>query len=75
MKVIIADSTMKYAWESYVEERPTIAWQTWEWANVVKKHYKVKFFPIAAVNNMEICGILPLYQLDTIFNKNVLISV
>jgi len=66
---------MKDAWESYVEDRPTIAWQSWEWYDVVKKHYNVKFFPLIALDDSEIRGILPLYLVKSLFGKYKLISV
>ncbi|MGV7223008.1 MAG: hypothetical protein ACQ9MH_15940 [Nitrospinales bacterium] len=75
MHVIVADDSLKEAWEQYVENRPTIAWQSWEWFNVVRKHYSVKFYPLVAVSDSEICGVLPLYRVKTISGRNKLISV
>ena len=75
MQVIIADSAMKVPWEQYVEDRPTIAWQSWKWCDVVKKHYNVKFFPLVAHDNLKIRGILPLYLIKSPLGKCKLISV
>lgn len=62
-------------WELFVEDNPTIAWQSYHWNTVVSKHYHTKFFPLAAFNNDRICGILPLYAVQTIKKKIKLISV
>ena len=75
MEIKIIEEKLKRQWEEYVEKKPTIAWQSYEWSTVVKKHYKVGFFPIAAFNRSEICGILPLYLIKNILGKSQLISV
>jgi hypothetical protein len=62
-------------WEDYVENNPTIAWQSYYWSEVVSRHYSVDFFPIAAFNGNDICGIMPLYAVKTIKGKTQLISV
>lgn len=76
MNTRIIDDSMKGQWEEYVRKNPfAIAWQSCEWLDVLKKHYNFEFFPIAAFDNSEISGILPLYRLNTFFDKNILVSV
>lgn len=62
-------------WEQYVEDKPTIAWQSYYWSEVVKSHYKAEFFPLAAFDDGRIVGILPLYKVRTLRGKPQLISV
>lgn len=62
-------------WEEYVENNPTIAWQSYYWSEVVAKHYRTVFYPIAAFDDKGIRGVLPLYKMKTIKGKTNLISV
>lgn len=67
---------MKGQWEEYIRKNPfAIAWQSYDWLDVLKKHYDFEFFPITAFDNSEICGVLPLYRISTFFEKNILVSV
>ena len=76
METKIIDGSLKHKWEEYIQNNPyAIAWQRYEWYEVVKKHYDSEFFPLAVFENSDICGVLPLYRMDPIFDKNVLISV
>ncbi len=76
MKIEIIDENKKDAWEEYIDKQPkAIAWQSYKWFDVLKKHYQVDFYPIAAFEDNEIKGILPLYNLKTSSKKNLLISV
>ena len=62
-------------WEAYVEQNPTIAWQSYYWYDVLKRHYPVDFYPLAAMDNNRICGILPLYGVKSFRGGLKLISV
>ena len=62
-------------WEQYVASKPTIAWQTYYWSDVVKRHYDVEFLPVAAFEGNQISGIMPLYMVKTIKKKTDIISV
>ncbi len=76
MEIKIIDKQMEEKWEDYVAVHPySIAWQSYEWSNVLKKNYKSDFFPIAACDGHKICGILPLYHLKPPFSHDLLISV
>jgi hypothetical protein len=60
VKSIGAESAM--AWNDYVQRSPlAIAWQAYEWSNVVAHHYDYDFHPLAVFRGKDIVGILPLY--------------
>lgn len=62
-------------WNEYVQRnRFAIAWQVYEWSEVVSRHYDFQFVPIAAFEGSEMVGILPLY-LGEVGNRRSLISV
>jgi len=62
-------------WNRYIDKAPAaIAWQVYEWSDVVCHHYNYQFLPIAAREGAEIVGVLPLY-LDLGEKKRRLISV
>ena len=63
------------SWEAYVENHPTIAWQSYYWYDVLKRHYSVDFYPLAAVEGSQICGILPIYSVKSFRGNLKLISV
>ena len=76
MKIEIIDESKRKAWESFINEQPkAIAWQSYKWFDVLKKHYNVDFYPIVAFEGNEIRGILPLYNLKKSHKKNLLMSV
>jgi serine/alanine adding enzyme len=76
MEVVLIDDTRKSEWEEYLQRNPfSIAWQSYEWCNVLRRHYRFKFFPLAAIDQSYICGILPLYHMKGAFSKDSLISV
>jgi len=76
MTIEIIDESKRVAWESFINEQPkAIAWQSYKWFDVLKKHYNIDFYPIVAFEGKEIKGILPLYNLKKSHNKNLLMSV
>ena len=76
MKIEIVDESKKEAWESFINDQPkAIAWQSYKWFDVLKKHYNIDFYPVVAFEGKEIKGILPLYNLKKSHNKNLLMSV
>lgn len=76
MEVKIINESMKGLWEQYINNNPySIAWQSYKWSNVLKEHYRFEFYPIAAFNGSDICGILPLYYIKTTLGQEALISV
>lgn len=76
MEIRIIDENMRDKWDEYIYSNPySIAWQCYGWSEVLERHYKFQFFPIAAFDGSNICGILPLYRIKTLFSKDVLISV
>jgi hypothetical protein len=76
MEAVIIDERLRNDWEQYVEKNLlTIAWHSYDWSTLVKKHYNVKFLPIVALDQDQIRGILPLYRVKTKFGKESLISV
>ncbi len=76
MEITIAKDSGRQSWEKYVVEHAhSIAWQSYDWYTVVKKHYPVEFFPLVARSGSEIHGVLPLYRVGTKPGRNMLISV
>jgi len=76
METIIIDENGKEAWGQYVQQHPgSIAWQSYDWYSVIRKHYPVTFLPLAVTNGTGIRGVLPLYRIGPSRGKNVLISV
>ena len=50
------------AWNRYIDCSPnSIAWQVFDWADVVARHYEYEFIPLAALEGNAIRGVLPLY--------------
>jgi hypothetical protein len=62
-------------WEQYVEENPTIAWQTYYWSHMLRRHYPMEFHPVAAFMDNSIKGIMPLYIVKGLKGKTNIISV
>ncbi len=76
MEIKIIKESMKEQWEEYINKNPySIAWQSYEWSNVLRRHYKFDFYPVAAFEGSEIAGIFPLYHMKTLFSKDLLTSV
>ena len=76
MDIKLINESQKKQWDKYVSDNPnSIAWQAYDWSLVLKKHYDVQFFPIAAFSNSKICGILPLYAIKNFMKPLKFISV
>ncbi len=76
MEPVVITERMKGDWERFVAGNPhTIAWQSYDWSEVLKRHYRFDFYPIAVYDGPEICGILPLYRLKRGRSGSVLMSV
>jgi hypothetical protein len=76
MDVVLIDDARKSEWEEYLYQNPfSIAWQSYDWCNVLRRHYRFEFFPFAAIDRSRICGIFPLYRMTSRFSKDSLISV
>jgi len=59
----IIDASERNAWDAYVDKNVvSIAWQRYEWHEILQKHYPHEYFPLAAFNGKRICGVLPLYK-------------
>ena len=75
MDVIRIDESRKKEWEDYLMENPyAIAWQSFDWSDVVRRNYEAEFIPLAAYDG-RIRGVLPLYRMEGFLIKNQLISV
>ena len=70
MEAMIIHESRKHDWDKFVEENSNaIAWQSYDWSNVLARHYKFRFYPIALYDGRDICGILPLYHMKTNLEK------
>lgn len=62
--VCLADSSLRIEWDTYIEKNElSIAWQRWEWHEILSRHYEHDFFPVVALKADKICGLMPLYRL------------
>jgi hypothetical protein len=60
----IIEENRRAEWDAYIDKNDlSIAWQRWEWHDILKRHYPHDLFPVAAFSGKQICGILPLYRL------------
>lgn len=76
MDVEYISEDRKTDWESFIRENPdAIAWQSYAWRDVLMRHYRFDFYPLAAVDAGRIVGVLPLYRVRIMFGKEALISV
>jgi hypothetical protein len=76
MEAVIIDPSKRGEWEEYLlGNEKSIAWQSFDWSDVLAKHYRFDFFPIAAVDSGRISGVLPLYRMKTLLNGDMLIAV
>ena len=76
MEAVIVDDNHAEDWDAYVVAHPdAIAWQSYAWHDVLRKHYPVTFYPIAVFERARLCGVLPLYRVRTRLKKSALISV
>ncbi|MCJ7500803.1 hypothetical protein MUP29_11170, partial [bacterium] len=67
METILIDESRKEDWNRYIQENPSaIAWQVFDWYQVVNRHHKVQFLPLAAMSGNRIEGVLPLYKLKSL---------
>jgi hypothetical protein len=76
MHTEIINAAKRKDWEQYIYDNPySIAWQSYDWSIVLRRHYQIEFYPIATYDNSKICGVLPLYHLSTMRGKEQLMSV
>jgi hypothetical protein len=77
MEARIVTEKERKAWDDFVMDNPaSIAWQSYGWSEVVRKHYGIAFYPLAVYDGARICGILPLYRVKKgIKGKDELLSV
>jgi hypothetical protein len=72
----VINETRRDEWDAYLDKNDlSIAWQRYEWHDILKKHYSHDFFPLAALRDNRICGVFPLYKLHDKAARNRLISV
>ena len=75
MESVVVAERDRRAWDDFVMDNPaSIAWQGYGWSDVVRRHYGLKFYPLAVFDGRRISGILPLYHLKG-RGKDELISV
>lgn len=74
--VEIINESHRGEWDAYLDKNDlAIAWQRWEWHDILKKHYPHDYYPLAAARDGRICGVFPLYRLHDASARNKLISV
>ena len=76
LSIEIINESRRDEWDAYIDANDlSIAWQRWEWHDILKKHYAHDYFPLAALQDNKICGVFPLYKLHDKTTGNALISV
>ena len=76
MEAVIMQEKDRHTWDEFVMDNPSsIAWQSYGWSEVVRRHYGLDFYPLAVFDGPRICGILPLYRMKGITGKSELMSV
>lgn len=76
MEVIVLPEERSNEWAEFLKDvTQSVAWQNYDWADVIKRNYSTRFYPLCAVDSGAICGILPLYHVKTLIKGDVLISV
>jgi len=72
---VVVGPQYKSDWDHYVHNADgVIAWHSYDWCNLLRRHHGAEFYPIAVYDGSRICGILPLYRLR-LFRKEILVSV
>lgn len=72
---VVVARQYKSDWDQYVHNADgVIAWHSYDWCDLLRRHHGAEFYPIAVYDGPRICGILPLYRLR-LFRKEALISV
>lgn len=63
-------------WDRFVYSNPdVISWHIYDWYKVAQNSYNVPYYPIAVYDGSDVCGILPLYEVNTRRTGRALISV
>jgi hypothetical protein len=76
MQTRLVDPAFSDRWNAFVERIPhSIAWQRWEWSDLVRAHFGCEFIPLACFEGESLRGVLPLYRLRGRGGKTRLMSV
>jgi hypothetical protein len=76
VEVAILGPSGREQWDAYVSACPhSVAWQLWEWSEVVAAQYGLELSPLAAMEGGSIRGILPLYAVKDREGLSDLVSV
>lgn len=76
MEAQIINEKQKNDWNRYINENVnSIAWQAYDWSQIIREHFGHRFFPIAVYDGGVIRGILPLYRVKTMIGGTRMMSV
>lgn len=76
MNVTLVEESHKTDWDRFVENSPgVIAWHSHQYSELLARHHRTKFLPLAVYDGARIVGILPLYHTRTLRSGDALISV
>jgi serine/alanine adding enzyme len=75
-KVELLTDENKTEWEEFVS-LPNNAgiWHTLKWKEIIEQEYGFKSYYLLAVNDLKVCGILPLFQVRSLITGNRLVSL
>lgn len=75
-KVELLTDDNKTKWEDFVS-LPNNAgiWHTLKWKEIIEKEYGFKSYYLMAINDLKVCGILPLFQVKSMITGNRIVSL
>jgi FemAB-related protein (PEP-CTERM system-associated) len=64
MRIVVADSTRSQAWDAFVAGQAGAApYHAWAWLEAVRRAYGFQVFPLLALRDGAVAGLLPLVRL------------
>ena len=76
IKVELLSEKNEAKWEEFVS-LPNNAgvWHTLKWKRIIEKEYGFKPYYLLAIDGAEVCGILPLFQVERLITGNRTVSL
>lgn len=76
MRALLIEDAQRSDWDNFVQTTPlAVSWHRYDWSEVLRKYYRLKFYPLVALDGSKVTGILPLYQVRTLRTSQALFSI